>query len=150
MLTATFFGHRDFDYSPYRDKVRAVIMDLIVNHGVEEFWNGFRGNFDKICAEAVYDLKASFPTVKNIMVLSYHHRRGFVLPKYFDESVYLLEKHVPPQYAISYTNQEMVLRADFILSGVCRHYGGAYAACIFAKQKKKEVLDIFEDPLCGE
>ncbi len=52
MISATFFGHRDFDYSPYRDKVRTVIMDLIVNHGVEEFWNGFRGNFDKICAEA--------------------------------------------------------------------------------------------------
>ena len=99
MLSATFFGHRDFDYSPYRDRVRAIITDLVEVHG---------------------------------------------LPTYFDESLYLLEKRVPPQYAISHTNREMILRADFVISGVCYHYGGAYAACKFAGQKKKTILDIFE------
>ena len=144
MVSATFFGHRDFDYSPYRHKIRAIMTDLIQNYGVEEFLSGFRGNFDRLCAETVFDLKTRFPAVKNIMVLSYHDHR-FVLPKFFDESVYLLEKSVPPQFAISYTNRAMILKSDFIISGVCSHFGGAYSACKFARQKKKMILDIFED-----
>ena len=143
MLSATFFGHRDFDYSPYRDRVRAIITDLVEVHGAIEFLNGFRGNFDRLCAEEVFLLKTHYPNIKNVLVLSYHDRQK-ELPQYFDESVYLLEKRVPPQYAISHTNREMILRADFVISGVCYHYGGAYAACKFAGQKKKTILDIFE------
>ena len=105
--------------------------------------SGFRGNFDSVCAEVIFGLKSRYPSIKNIMVLSYHNRQNFVLPKYFDESLYLLERRVPPQYAISYTNQEMILRADFVISGVCYHYGGAYAAWKFAKRKKKQIVDIF-------
>ncbi len=145
MKSCTFFGHRDYNYTPYKDKIEAIIIDLIENHGVTEFYNGFRGNFDRLCAEIVFDLKTRYPNIKNIMVLSYHNRQNFVLPKYFDESVYLLEKRVPPQYAISYTNQEMILRSDFIVSGVCYHYGGAYTAREFARRQHKNILDIFED-----
>lgn len=143
MSSATLFGHRDFNYAPYRQKVKAIIIDLIENHGVREFLSGFRGNFDSLCAEVIFGLKSRYPSIKNIMVLSYHNPQNFVLSKYFDESLYLLERRVPPQYAISYTNQEMILRADFVISGVCYHYGGAYAAWKFAKRKKKQIVDIF-------
>lgn len=144
MLSATFFGHRDFDYSPYRDRVRGIIVDLIETHGVKEFLNGFRGNFDRLCAEEVFHLKTCYRDVKNILVLSYHDRQNG-LPTYFDESLYLLEKRVPPQYAISYTNQMMILRSEFVVSGVRYHFGGAYTACRFAEQKKKMILDIFQE-----
>ena len=145
MIYATFFGHRDLDYSPYRQRIRAIVTDLIEDRGVEAFLSGFRGNFDRLCTETVFDLKSRYPAVKNIMVLSYHDPHDFVLPKFFDESIYLLEKRVPPKFAISYTNREMILKADFIISGVCSHFGGAYTACKFARQKKKTILDIFED-----
>lgn len=143
MPSATVFGHRDFNYEPYREKIEKCLLELI-ERGVTEFYNGFRGNFDGICAEIVFNLKARFTDLKNIMVLSYHNRQNFVLPKYFDESVYLLEKRVPPQYAISYTNQEMILRSDFIISGVCYHYGGAYTAREFARRQHKIIIDIIE------
>lgn len=145
MQSVAFFGHRDFDYTPYRDKIQSLVIDLIENHGVIEFYNGFRGNFDGLCAEVISHLKAAYPFIKNVMVLSYHNRVNFVLPKYFDESVYLLEKRVPPRYAIYHTNQAMILKADYIISGVRYHYGGAFSACNFARQKKKIILDIFED-----
>ena len=145
MSSATFFGHRDFDYYPYKSKLQAIIIDLIRNHGVTEFYNGFRGSFDGLCAEIVFDLKAAYPTIKNILVLSYYNHQNSTLSKLFDESVYLLEKRVPPQYAIYYTNQEMILRTDFIVSGVRYRYGGAYTACNFAIRNKKIILEIFED-----
>lgn len=144
MPTATFFGHRDFNYSPHKAKIEATVIELIENCGIRKFYNGFRGNFDGLCAEIVSDLKIRYSNLKNITVLSYHNQ-NFVFPNYFDESVYLLEKCVPPQYAISYTNQEMILRSDFIVSGVRFRYGGAYKACQFARRHKKIILEIFED-----
>lgn len=143
MAMATFFGHRDKNYFGYRDKIQAIMKELIEKRDVRVFFNGFRGNFDKLCAEILFELKAIYPEIKNILVLSYHCQ-NMVLPKYFDESIYLLEKCIPPRYAILYTNREMILRADYIISGVCRHYGGAFAACEFARRKEKNILDIFK------
>lgn len=142
MTKCAFFGHRDYDYAPYREKIKEILCDLIENHGVSEFYNGFRGNFDIICAEIVFALKAKFPAIQNTMVLSYHPNDNFVLPKYFDGSVYLLERNVLPRYAISYTNRAIAEQADFIVSGVVYDWGGAWTACEYARRKKKVILNV--------
>ena len=145
MSAVAFFGHRSYSYLEYREKIEAIIVDLIENHEVTEFYNGFRGDFDRLCAEIVGKLKSLYPTIKNILVLSYHPRSEFVLPKFFDESVYLLEKPVLPKFAITYTNQCIVDEADFIISGVSLHSGGAWAACDYARRQQKKVINIFEN-----
>lgn len=122
-----------------------LIIDLIENHDVKEFYNGFRGAFDGICAEIVCELKENYPSIKNIMVLSYHPREEFRLSKFFDESIYLLDKSVPPRFAISYTNQAIVDRVDFIISGVKYDWGGAWTACEYAHRKKKTIIKLFEN-----
>ena len=110
MLTCTFFGHRDMDYFPYQDKIETIIIDLIQNCGVTQFYSGYRGNFDRLCAYLVWELKFRYPQIKNTLVLSYlsYKKEDFVLPKFFDDSVYLLEKPVPPRFAITHTNRKMV------------------------------------------
>ncbi len=144
MSSVAFFGHRDFDYKLYREKIIDFICDLIENHGVIEFYNGFRGNFDILCAEIVCELKKKYLNLKNIMVLSYHPDKDFMLPKFFDESTYLLEKRVPPKFAISYTNQAIINLVDFIISGVKYDWGGAWTACEYARKKKKIIINLFE------
>ena len=143
MSSVAFFGHRDFDYKPIREKIIELICDLIENHGATEFYNGFRGNFDSLCAEIVFGLKEKYPAIKNIMVLSYHPYDDHPLPKFFDESVYLLDKSVIPKFAISYTNQAIVDRVDFIISSIKHDWGGAWTACEYAKRKKKCILNLF-------
>ena len=142
MAKCAFFGHRHYNYAPYREKIEELICDLIENHGVTEFYNGCRGDFDKVCAEIVFALKAKFTAIENVMVVSYHPHDGFTLPKYFDGSVYLLEKNVPPKYAIFYSNQAIVERADYIISGVVNDWGGAWTACEYARRKKKIILNV--------
>lgn len=144
MKSCVFFGHRDYNYRPHQERIKAFIIDLIENHGVTEFYNGFRGNFDCLCAEVVYELKAAYPAIKNIMVLSYHPDEDFRLPKFFDESTYLLDKRVPPKFAITYTNQAMIDYADYIISGVQCDWGGAWKACEYACRKKKIIIKLFE------
>lgn len=144
MASAAFFGHRDLSYAPYRKKIEALLCDLVENHGVTEFYNGYRGNFDEICAEAVFALKEKYPNIKNILVLSYHPKDNAPLPKFFDGSVYWLDKSVPPKFAISYTNQKTMEHADYIVSGVVHDWGGAWTACDFARRKKKTILQDLE------
>ena len=70
MASCAVFGHRnEFYYSGKEEKIYSVINDLVENRGVTEFYNGYRGEFDEICADYVYWLKKhGFPEIKNILV----------------------------------------------------------------------------------
>ena len=118
------------------------MIDLIKNEGVTQFYSGGRGDFDIICARVVHELKREYPELKNILVLSYHPAKEFELQQIYDESVYLLERKVPPLYAIIETNKALVDKADFVISGVSHDWGGAYEAITYAKQKKKTIIEI--------
>lgn len=142
MRSAAFFGHRNYGYENFRGKLREILTDLIENRSVTRFYNGFRGNFDVLCAEVVFELMQKKPSLENLLVLSYHPSADFRLPKYFNASVYLLEKPVPPKFAIFHTNRLTVDRADFIVSGVVFHRGGAFSACEYARRKNKIILDL--------
>lgn len=143
MSTVAFFGHSDYDYAPYGDKIKKFLTELIEAHGAVQFLNGFRGNFDCLCAKIVGELKQNYPLIQNILVLAYHPRGEEWMPAFFDGSVYLLEKRVMPKYAISYTNRAIVEHADCIVSGVKRDWGGAWTAC--ARRKGKRIYNIFSD-----
>ena len=132
-LSCAFFGHSDFDYSPYENEIRNVIVDLI-NRGVTEFYNGFRGKFDVACARIVYELKIQYPQIKSIQVLSYLPDEMFTKSEWFDETVYLLEKKAPFRFAISHTNRKLAEKVDYDVSGVKRNYGGARKTCDYAKR----------------
>ncbi len=84
------------------------------------------------------------------MVLSYipeasvENDNTFILPKYFDDSIYLLERSVPKRLAIIETNKCLVDKVDFIVAGVMTHYGGAYTACEYAFKKKKPIVSVID------
>ena len=143
MSAVAFFGHRDFDFTPYAEKIREKIVSLI-GAGATAFYNGMRGNFDVLCAEIVRGLKPRYPHIENILVLSYLPREGWRLPRGFDGSVYLLERPVPPRFAIYYTDRAIVERADFILSGIVLKNGGAWSACRYALKCGKPVWNAVE------
>ena len=144
MSSAAFFGHRDVNYSQYSESIEKIVEVVVRNCGVNLFYNGFRDNFDIICAKTVYKIKEKFPNIKQIMVLSYHPSNNFVLPTYFDGSIYLLENECPPQYAITHTNREIIRRCDFVISGVKSDFGGAWTACEYARRLHKKVISIFD------
>lgn len=143
MHSCTFFGHRNFDYSEYDKQIEYIISDLIMHQQVSTFYNGFRGNFDRLCACAVHNLKQNFPQIKNILVLSYHPTKKDELPKYFEESVYLIERSVPQRFAIVETNKLIADAVDFIISGVKFDFGGACSARDYAQKRGKTIIELF-------
>lgn len=128
----------------YREKLLPILTDLIENTGVERFYSGYRGDFDKFCSNTVYELKSKYPYIKNTMVLSYIPNKDFILPKCFDDSIYLLERQVPKRLAIIETNKRLVDKVDYIVAGVIIHGGGAYAALEYAYKRKKSIINLID------
>ncbi len=56
--TSSFFGHRNTVLtSEQYEKLKDIIEDLIVNHGVEIFLFGSRSKFNFVCHKIVSKLK---------------------------------------------------------------------------------------------
>lgn len=151
MKSCAFFGHRHIDAEQYRDKLLSIIIDLIENKGVTQFYSGFRGKFDYYCSALIHELKARYPQVRNTMVLSYipqtpigEPEYAFKLPDCFDDSIYVLERSVPKKFAIIETNKCVVDMVDFIVAGVMTHFGGAYTALEYAVKRKKPILNVID------
>lgn len=142
MASCVFFGHRSFDYSGYRENLTEIIGRLIHDEGVTVFYNGFRGEFDRVCAEMLQPFREKNRDIRHIMALSYHPGKDFYLSKMFDETVYLITDNVPPRFAISRTNRLLAELADFVISGVFLHSGGAYTAVRHAKYLNKKIIGV--------
>ena len=147
MKTCVFFGHRDIDYRKDREKLKQTIVVLIENEGFTQFYSGGRGAFDRICAETIAELKVSYPHIKNTLVFSYlpPTNEGFTLPSVYTDSVYLLERRVPQRYAVLETNKLMVGKADCLVVGIMKEWGGAWQAVEYAKRKGKRIINICEE-----
>lgn len=139
--TCAFFGHRDMDYAASEEKIKDIVENLVAT-GVWNFLNGNRGNFDRLCARVVGEIKQADPRVRLTLALSYMPKEGDELPRDFNDSVYLLERRVPPRYAIAETNKIIVQKADIIVSGVVFTFGGAYRAICYAKRLGKTIIQI--------
>ncbi len=129
---------------PYREKLLHIITELIENNGVTQFYSGCRGSFDIYCSSLIHELKVRYPQIKNSMALAYLPDYAFRLPKYFDDSIYLLERQVPKRLAIIETNKRLADRADYIVAGVMNHGGGAYAAIEYAHKRKKPIISVID------
>lgn len=148
MLSCTFFGHRDEDYFPYGEKLERIIISLIEDCGLTQFYSGYRGEFERLCAYIVSRVREKYAYIRNTLVLSYYGQLSEPLPALFDDSVYLLgNSRVPPRFAIPRTNQKLVDISNYIVSGVNHDSGGAFTACNYAEKHGKLIITIYEDLL---
>lgn len=145
MASCAFFGHRNMNMEPYREKLLRILTDLIEIKGVNHFYSGFRGDFDRFCSFLIHEFQIRYPQIKNTMVLSLIPNGKFVLPDCFDDSIYFLEKQVPKRFAIIETNKCSVNKVDYIVAGVITHSGGAYTALEYANKRKKPIINVIDN-----
>ena len=136
-MTCTFFGHRD---TPKEKEpiLKSTLVDLIENKGVDTFYVGNNGNFDKMVCSALSELSVLYP-IKVYIVLA-------CLPKNEDdnsERTILPEgiEAVPPRFAISYRNKWMIEKSDFVVTYVVHSWGGAARFKELAEKKGKAVIE---------
>ncbi len=65
--TCSFFGHRKIEITEdIKQKVKEIILDLIINHSVSNFLFGSRSDFDHLCYIIVSEIKEKFSNIKRI------------------------------------------------------------------------------------
>ena len=142
-MTCTFFGHRDAPHTiePY---LRAAIIELIENKGVDLFYVGNQGAFDRMVIRVLRTLKEEYPKIQYYVVLAYvpHNKERSGLED-GDSTVYpeCLDK-TPPKYAIIKRNNWMVEKCDYAITHVTHITNGAYEFNRLAEVKGKRVINL--------
>ena len=141
MYSCAIFGHSNYLYENCKNKIQKGLIDLIIDYKVVEFYIGMRGDFEALCVEVLKKLQKEHSHIKLIRVWAYLPQKNSEKEGIFDGSVYLLERKVPPVYAIIETNKCLVKKVDYIFSGVMHDWGGAWTAVEYARKKGKVVID---------
>ena len=144
MAACTFFGHRDCP-SGIREKLQAEIDRLICNHGVETFYVGTQGSFDRMAYAALVELRQRYRYIKVYRVLAYMPKLSDIAQdrSVLDDTI-LPEgiENAHPRYAIVSRNNWMIDRSDYVVAYITHPTGGAYQAVERAKKKDKTIIAI--------
>ena len=141
MLACTFFGHSDCPET-IRPNLQAVLIDLIVNQNIEMFYVGNQGQFDAIVRNVLRVLKMDYPSINYAVVLAYMPGKK---SEYEDHSDTMLPEGIEmihPRYAISWRNNWMLKRSDYVVTYITHTWGGAYRCAEKARRQKKAVIDL--------
>ena len=141
-MIVTFFGHSDFKEN---DEFEKIILDLLekkIGDNVAEIYLGGYGNFDAFAYKCCKKYKQNHSNVSLVFVTPYLNFENSNLM--YDYVIYPEIEDKPLRFAITYRNRYMVEKAEYIIFYLNREWGGAYQSYKYAKQKKKELLNLAE------
>ena len=162
MKTCSFFGHRNTVSTPELcEELRRTIIRLIEENGVKWFLFGSASRFDELCLKIVTEIKDEYPEIQRVYVRSQYpyiekSYKDYLLKAYDDT---LMPNRVKNAGKASYVerNQEMINASDFCVFyydkgykplsknalSNCQNKSGTKLAYEYAKQKKKEIINLF-------
>lgn len=141
--TCCFFGHREVTHN-IRDKLKAIIENLITEDGVTEFYVGHQGQFDSMVYSVLKELKAEYPQIRYTVVLAYMPDEH-IKELYGEDTLYPdgMES-VPKKFAISKRNDWIIQQSRIAICYVHKITGGAAKFREKCIKKKLKVIDIFQ------
>ena len=142
MAVCTFFGHRDCPET-IKPRLRAVLVDLIINQGVDTFYVGNQGRFDGIVRSVLRELEKEYPEVHYAVVLAYLPGKKNEYDDFSDTIFPEGIEAVHPRYAIEWRNRWMLQRADFVVTYIAHPWGGAAQFADKARRAGKTVINLF-------
>ena len=144
-MICTFFGHKDTP-NKVEPVLRKILIDLIENKNVNEFYVGNNGRFDGMVKSVLRELRKIYTDIDFSVVLAYmpkekdEHGIEDFSDTIFPEGLEL----VHPRYAIVKRNRWMVEQSDYVVTYVEHRYGGAAQFKELAERKSKKVMNIPE------
>ena len=120
--------------------LREAIERLIVEEGVEEFFVGHYGAFDRIAAGELGRLKIQFPHISPVLLLPYYSPEMEIeYPEGFDQTFFPEGMEcVPRRYAIVKANQYMVDRVAYLITYWNGTVGNTKNILEYAKRRERE------------
>ena len=142
MGVCTFFGHRNCP-DGLKHRLRAVIIDLITNRGIDMFYVGRQGGFDRLVRSVLREITQEYPQVRYAVVLAYMPSEHSVLGDTSDTMLPEGIELVHPRYAISWRNNWMLQKSDFVVAYVAHSWGGAAQYVRKASRSGKTVINLY-------
>lgn len=141
MPVSTFFGHRECPDS-IKTNLRDVLIDLITNHDVDMFYVGNQGRFDAIVRSVLREVKNEYPQINYAVVLAYIPGRQIEYDDYSDTMLPEGIEDVHPRYAISWRNNWMLQKSDYVVTYTTHSWGGAAQFAKKAERQRKTVINL--------
>ena len=141
MRACTFFGHRDCPET-IKPKVREVLVDLIINHDVDMFYVGHQGQFDAYVRSTLKVLKREYPQINYAVVLAYIPGKQTEYDDFSDTMLPEDIEFVHPHYAISWRNNWMLKRSDYVVTYITHSWGGAAQYAYRANRQGKIIINL--------
>lgn len=119
-----------------------TLEDLILTHGVNQFYVGNQGHFDSHVRKVLKKLEERYPHIRYAVVLAYMPGQ---LTEYVNSSDTMVPEGIElihPRFAISWRNNWMLQKADYVVTYVTHTWGGAYRFACQARRKGKYVINI--------
>ena len=118
--TCFMFGHRNVGEDIF-PALEEAIERHYTQHGVRNFIVGRYGSFDRMAANAVREIKKSYPEIRLTLLCPYHPAtRQSKLPEGFDSAWYPFDKAVPQRLAIILANEKAIEMCDYLIAYVNR------------------------------
>ena len=148
VYTVTFAGHREVYQSGVKDRLDAILNELVQTHQHLLFYVGGMGDYDKMCASAVRELKRRNPNneIQLVLVEPYMkqsiNEEGEYLHMMYDEILIPMElAGIHYKKAITERNRWMVRESNLLIAYVHRDFGGARTMMKYAQKLGKEVIN---------
>lgn len=138
-MRCAFFGHRDAPFE-IRDKLKETVINLIEERGVDVFYVGNNGNFDRMALSVLKELSEMYPQIDYYVVYAYLPEKG---GEDFEHTIYPEGiETVPKRFAIDYRNRWIVGQADIVVAYVRHSFGGAAKFVDMAERQGREVVGL--------
>ena len=141
MPACTFFGHRECP-ELIKAQLRAVLIDLGTNHGVDMFYVGNQGQFDAIVRAVLRELKKEYPQINYAVVLAYMPGKQTEFEDCSDTMLPEGIESIHPRYAISWRNNWMLRQSDYVVTYITHTWGGAAQFVSKAEKQGKIIIDL--------
>ncbi|MBQ3064068.1 MAG: hypothetical protein IJC99_04630 [Clostridia bacterium] len=146
-MIVTFCGHSEFSATEeYERRLLAFLEEKVGDKPVDMYLGGY-GGFDSFAYGCCEKFKKTHPDVSLILVTPYltaeyqHNHLQYEKIKY-DFILYPEIEDKPIRYAITYRNQYMVEKADYVVAYVSHGWGGAYTTYRYAQRKGKNIYNL--------
>lgn len=150
MLSCTFAGHRKIYAPEFKVKLRSTLEGLLTVDDSFVFYNGGRGDFDRIAALEIATAKREHPrlSIRHYLVLPYLCSdvglRGYVSYDFDDIILPSALDNIHYKAAIKKRNEWMVDQSDYLIALVLKKSGGAYATLSYARAMCKSIILLSE------
>ncbi len=141
-----FAGHSElYGAEDIYEKLLSVIENLITAESISEFWVGNYGDFDKLSAKAVRELKAKYPEIQLNLVIPYltaeiDEYKELYYKNYDNILIADMPEKTPKKVQIIKGNQYMIRSSRVLVCYVKHSFGGA--AKTFEYASKREHIKI--------